>query len=270
MALFNVNVGAVISPNDVNQFTNILNGTTTGTTITNSGRIRAQTSGANSGTGGYVGQTAAAPPLGSFIAGDFAADGTLGFLWTCISGGTSGTWLGSMTAIAETTLGSPAVNIAFSSIPQQFAHLVLIIQVKSALTTGSFLADNLNIRFNGVTSANAYNAISMYNTNSTTISAGFNTGTVISLNSVWTSFPGNTPGNAASIFIIPYYSQATFGKQIFGITHASDGGGSSQVSLTAGAQSVSVAMAAITSVNVFLGSGSNLVTGSYAGLYGVM
>lgn len=269
MALFTVSTGAVISPNDVNQITNILNGTTTGTTITNSGRIRAQVSGSNSMTGGYVGQTAGLPPSASFVTGDFASDGTLGFLWSCIAGGVPGTWIGSMAGITETVLGSPTASVTFSSIPQGYAHLVLVLQVKSSLTTGSFVNDNPKVSFNGVTTS-GYNYTSIFNTNSSTASATFGgSQNAIFLGACWTSFPANTVGSGNYLIVIPYYSQADFGKNLLEVSYASDGGGASQLNMTGGCQNIITSMAAVTSITLTLASGSNFVTGSFLGLYGI-
>lgn len=268
MALYTVQTASVISPQDINQFTNLLNGTTQGTQITNAGRIRAQLSGATSGTGGYVGQTAGgAPSSGTFNVGDFAIDGTLGIPWVCITAGSPGTWTSGTAAISENFIGGSVATVTFSSIPSGFQHLLLYTDVKSSSTATGFTADSLYIQLNGNTGAN-YNRTGLSNTNSSTAVASFSAAQTSGvIGGVWNSFPGNTPGAGGAFTIIPRYTGTTFYKNIVSMGYASDGGGAGQLFLNGSC--LTGVTAAITSITVGLISGANILANSFVGLYGI-
>lgn len=152
MALYTVNGTVVVSPADVNQFTNLLNGTTTNTQVTVSNRVRAAFTGATSGSGGYVGQVAGgAPASGTFVVGDYVTDGTFGTHWVCVAGGTPGTWSMLPTQIATTTLNSTVATVTFSSIPA-FNHVKLIWKARG---DAAVTAQQMYLRLNGDT-ANHY------------------------------------------------------------------------------------------------------------------
>lgn len=150
MALYTVQPGSVVNAADPNQFTNLLNGTTTGVQITNSGRIRAQLNGATSGSGGYVGQVAGgAPSAGTFLTGDFVSDGTLGTEWICTAGGTPGTWAPMPGQVGSSILNITTASVTFSSIPA-FNRIVVYWRAR---TSASGLTDLL-VRIDGNTGSN--------------------------------------------------------------------------------------------------------------------
>lgn len=151
MALYTVQPGSVVNAADPNQFTNILNGTTTGVQVTVGSRIRATSTGASSGSGGYVGQVAGASPAsGTFVTGDIVTDGSKGTTWLCTAGGTPGTWVALPTQIGTTTLSSTSASVTFSSIPA-FTHLRVHWHVR---TNSGNTNDNMLLRFNGDSGAN--------------------------------------------------------------------------------------------------------------------
>lgn len=167
MALYTVNPTAVVSSADVNQIVNLLNGTTSGTQITNSARIRAQASGATSGGGGYAGQTAgAAPVAGTFVTGDFVSDGVLGTTWVCTAGGAPGTWAAPVTQVGTATLLASASSVTFSPLPA-FTHLRLTWHSR---TTSGNATDNMLLTFNGDTGAHYVWEI-MSGTNTTVVAS---------------------------------------------------------------------------------------------------
>jgi hypothetical protein len=73
------------------------------------------------------------------------------------------------TPIASQTLGSTSSNVTFSSIPQGYTDLVLVVQAKAA-TTG----DNIYLRFNSDDSSN-YSVTNMYGNGSTAASTRYST-----------------------------------------------------------------------------------------------
>jgi hypothetical protein len=92
VALYTVSNGGTIVAADVNQYFNLLTGTTTDQQVTVANRIRAQFTGATGGSGGYVGSTTGGAPVsGTFVAGDFVID-VNGAIWVCITAGSPGTW----------------------------------------------------------------------------------------------------------------------------------------------------------------------------------
>lgn len=117
--LYTVIAGASPSAQDVNQFTNVLNGTTTSVPVVVSNRISAGLTGATA-QNGYVGATSSgAPVTGSFLAGDWIVDQT-GIVRICTASGSPGTWVsaGHTNYMARAFQGTPQ-NFTGSS--SQFA-----------------------------------------------------------------------------------------------------------------------------------------------------
>jgi hypothetical protein len=171
-----------------------------------------------------------------------------------------------MQPIAKTVLASPAASISFTNIPQNFNSIFIVGNVKSALTSGSFVNDSIRVQFNGVVAAN-YNYTDIYNQSSSSASAFFgNAVTSSDFANVWTSFTPNTAGAGGFLAMIPAYTQTTFNKSIVAVSYASDGGGTSILALNGGA--AQSANAAVSQLTFLLNSASNMVTGSYIGLYG--
>lgn len=93
MALYTVTTGNTALAADLNQLVNLLNGSTVGTDVIVSSRIRAQLAGATAASG-YVGGTTTGAPTGAnpFVAGDFAVAQD-GVIWVCTVAGSPGTWV---------------------------------------------------------------------------------------------------------------------------------------------------------------------------------
>lgn len=167
--------------------------------------------------------------------------------------------------LSSTTLASAAASITFSAIPQTYASLMLVLAVKSASTVTGYTADNAVIQVNGVTTA-TYTACYIENASGTS-SASFVTGATSSgVGNIWNSFSGNTLGTGGVAVFIPGYSQSTFRFNSVSFSYASDAGAAGQLMFSGGSNQTA---AAITSVALKTGSGSNFVTGSYAALYGM-
>jgi hypothetical protein len=207
VALYTVQPNSVVNAADVNQFTNLLNGTTTAVQVTVASRIRAQLTGATTGTGGYVGEGPAlsAPTSGTFVAGDFVSDGTGGMIWVCTAGGTPGTWATGPTRIATTTLGGTTASVTFSSIPA-FNHISVTWKARS---TTAVAAEQMYLRFNGDTAshyqwqtneANAGNAVT--GSHSTTLVAFIQIATI-------TGASGTANYFASGEFRVPYWNDTT-------------------------------------------------------------
>lgn len=92
MALYNITQGGLVNALDPQQIINLLTGVMTDQQVTVANRIRAALSPANSGTGGYCGQSVGAPSTGTWNAGDFVTDSSNGKIWMCTTAGTPGTW----------------------------------------------------------------------------------------------------------------------------------------------------------------------------------
>jgi len=77
------------------------------------------------------------------------------------------------TPIASQTLGSTSANVTFSSIPQGYTDLVLVIQAKAATTD-----DNIYLRFNSDSGSN-YSVTNMYGNGSNALSTRFSNNSFI-------------------------------------------------------------------------------------------
>lgn len=168
--------------------------------------------------------------------------------------------------ISSSTLSAATASLTFSSIPQIYSSLMLVLDVKSASTATGFTADNAVIQLNGITTA-TYTACTLSITQAGTPQAANATGVVSSgIGNIWNSFSGNTPGAGGIVMFFPGYSTVSFRNNFVSFAYASDGGGSSELTLSGGS---SQSTAAVTSMKVFTGSGSNFVAGSYIALYGM-
>jgi len=263
VALYTVNNGSVVNAADVNQFTNLLNGTTTNTSVTVANRIRAQLTGATTGTGGYTGQVAGAPPgSGTFLTGDVVTDGSLGTVWVCSNGGSPGSWNAVPTQIATQTLISAAASVTFSSIPA-FNHISVTWKTRA---TDNNAAEQLYLRFNGDTASHYLWENNQAN-NAGAVSGATSAGLVgqiqiatIPANSATSGFFG------AGQFTVPYFNDSTNFAAVSGTASAF----ATVTNMWSGTYSGMYNQAVtLTSLTVFAAT-SNLAIGSRFSLYGWM
>ena len=153
------------------------------------------------------------------------------------------------TPIATQTLGSTASSVTFSSIPQGYTDLVLVVAGNNSSSTYSPY-----IQFNGDTSTN-YSITSMYGDGSTAASARASSTATAYFGSL-----GATQGNA--IVQIQNYSNATTYKTA--LIRINDAG-----FRVYGSVMLWRSTAAITSVTVFNESPGTFASGSTFSLYGI-
>jgi hypothetical protein len=263
VALYLVQPGSAVNAADPNQFTNLLNGTTSGVQITNSGRIRAQLTGATSGAGGYVGQVAgAAPASGTFVVGDYAIDGTLGTEWVCTTAGTPGTWGALPTQIATQTLGSNSASVTFSSIPA-FNHISVIWKTRASDANP---AEQIFLRFNGDVASHYLWELNQAN-NAGAVSGG-TSGALVAQIQIGTIPAANATAGyfGSGQFTVAYFNDTTNFTTVQGTACAF----ATTTNMWSGTYSGLYNQAAtITSLTLFAASG-NLVSGSRFSLYGWM
>jgi hypothetical protein len=192
---------------------------------------------------------------------------------------------GGLTFIAEQVLlvdtpAQPGQGITFSAIPQDFRHLRLMSLVRSS-NAG---LDNVRVRLNGDAGAN-YDAhiAKIFDNNITHAESGLtgtgamdwfvNTGppTNIRLSDVTGS---TAPANMATFIetTFPFYSNTTWQKAVYSRGHL---GNNAQIGAGAGGgPSITLYTgrwfntAAISSINIILSLGANLMAGSRFALYG--
>ncbi len=262
MSLYQVSAGGVVGAGDVNQLVQFVTGLDA-----NDGLSMAMTHATAANR--FVGANTQGPPTaGTWLLGDWAMDQG-GTQWVCTTAGTPGTWTGDLGVIKETALGAPAATVTFSSIPQNFRHLMLINRAKSSSTATNFNADNLGLQLNGISSSN-YNWILNATNQTSTVSGAFAaTSPSMALCALWNSFTPHTLGTGGSLLLIPNSTDTNFAKLVFALGYASAGGASAALEIAGGAYASSASTAAVTSVTLLSRAGANFVTNSSFSLYGV-
>lgn len=165
------------------------------------------------------------------------------------------------TAIATTTLSAIANPITFSSIPQTYTDLVIVVTGRG---TGANLLDNTLSYFNSNTGTTNYSNTFLFGDGATTYGQR-------TTNGVYFSF-GPHPGNNATanvfgseVFHILNYSNTTTFKTVISRAAADVGGGSGQTWVTTNLWRQT---AAINRVDLYTSSGSWAV-GTKFSLYGI-
>jgi len=168
------------------------------------------------------------------------------------------------TVIAETTLASNSLSITFSSIPSTYKHLRLIV---SAIASSATAVLPMNVQFNSDSGTNyGWTSGSVTNTSTTGTGSHNSNTTNIQGGVIWGNSSATVPGIA--IIDIPFYSSTVFNKVMTNLTHASDGGATVWNIQYGGG--IWRSTAAINTITLTLGSSTNFLAGSFAGLYGVI
>ena len=157
-------------------------------------------------------------------------------------------------AIATTTLGSAAANITFSSIPNTYTDLRLVI-------VGTASANALvTIQFNNDT-GNNYSETYLFGSGSSV-----STGQVTSANNIYDYSVFTNDSNVAMVTINIFSYAGSTNKTVL-LAGSGDKNGSGRTSREVGLWR---STSAITSVKLFGYSGANFNTGTTATLYGIL
>jgi hypothetical protein len=160
-----------------------------------------------------------------------------------------------MQLIETKTLGTAAASIEFTSIPQGFTDLIMLISVNSATND-----QNLSMRFNDSTTN--YSGRNLLGTGSS-VASQTNAGSGLQIVST-KSTTSNTFVNC-QVYIPNYASSANKSVSSDGVSEANATG--AYIHLLANLWSNT---AAINKITVYINEGSNLIAGSTVSLYGIL
>lgn len=172
--------------------------------------------------------------------------------------------------IQDTTLSNSTTSVVtFSSIPQTYSHLLLVVQGR--LTENTVQSDDTGIQFNG-DSSSVYGYITQYANNpSGTMAFGAGNGFAVPAMPAFrltASQAGSNVNAGGGFAFIPNYTSTAFNKLVYGIT----GGGNGTTSFADIRTRVGIynpsSQAAITSLSITAPTG-NFLTGSRFTLYGI-
>lgn len=170
-----------------------------------------------------------------------------------------------MQRISQQILGSNTASVTFSSIPNYFPALRLVITARS---TAAVTNDNLDLRANGDTSG-AYNYGSWQANNtgggSGTVAYAVTNGTTfVNIADIYGASAGSATAAGAVYIDIPHYTNISWNKSFIGQSSSMQGSNFSMTHRFGGWGN----SAAITSLTLFAASGS-LTTNSRFTLYGL-
>ena len=163
-----------------------------------------------------------------------------------------------MKLIGKQTLGSNAADVTFSSIPGTATDLLLVFTARSTASGGD-IADNVRVRFNGATSDTNHSSRWLYGSGSSTGS-----GTDAFARAGYSNTSTNTANTfASSEMYLPNYAGST--AKSFSVFAATETNAAAvDMVVSAGLWN---STSAVTSMRLYTGSGSDLVTGSSFFLY---
>lgn len=166
--------------------------------------------------------------------------------------------------ISKQVLTGSVSSVTFSSIPQQFTNLRLVISAQSD-GTGATGFDSAVLRFNGVSSS-AYNWNSIFATQGGSPTAASATAaSSMQCAEIWNAHFAS-PGRGIATINIPNYADANNLKSFSSLANASDGGTTSIMQWYSGCLGGGLTTA-ISSINVLMNTG-NFVADSTFCLYG--
>jgi hypothetical protein len=170
-----------------------------------------------------------------------------------------------VTQIADTTLGSAAADITFSSIPATYNHLMIMISGRCSATNTN--GTDFNLQMNSDTGSNyrvARNVTYAGAGGSVTINGATGGQTSIQLGNIWVGNASASNDPCASIQMTFFdYKSTTLRKSV--VFH---GGAVSDAFAAGTGQGLWQNTAAITAIKLFSASGGNLGAGTRATLYG--
>lgn len=166
--------------------------------------------------------------------------------------------------IADSTLSASAASFDFTSLPGQFAHLMIVVSARgdtAALTTA------LQMRLNNYSNAGGYVYVLLSGQNNAASSAATTSATLGVVGDICAASTGSGLFSSCAIIIPSYAAVATkqWTAQSFAV---SDGTAANMVLREAGGYTNLGAAAAVTRVTLFPAAG-NFVSGSRATIYGL-
>lgn len=181
-------------------------------------------------------------------------------------------WLGGTEQLIASTVLGASGTITFSSIPSTFSHLKIYVAAVSNDTGGNGFSD-LAIQFNNDTASDySYHFVTMVN--STTVS-GISSAGATSAHCGFVTNGGLNPTSSAGVGIsvieLPFYSLASFSKQLTYASHASSGiGAPNNFQTGSGGGIWGNNTAAISTIKLSpVNAPNTFATGSRAFLYGI-
>jgi hypothetical protein len=165
-----------------------------------------------------------------------------------------------MKLIAKQTLGSNAADVTFSSIPGTYTDLLIVFTARCTVSNIG-IADNVRVRFNGATSDTNHSSRWLYGSGSSTAS-----GTDTFARAGYSNTASNTANTFASseMYLPNYAGSAAKSFSVFGVTETN--AAAVDMVVSAGLWN---STSAVTSMRLYTGSGTDLVTGSSFFLYGI-
>ena len=165
-------------------------------------------------------------------------------------------------AIASQVLASTATSVTFSSIPGTYTDLVLKVSGRSVTNAG--IPDSNNVQFNGDTATNySRTQISGDGAAANSITGGTVANIIFTYSATGNNATANTFGNF-EMYLSNYAATTT--KQVLGFGVGENNATTSYMSLDS---ALYRGTSAITSIKVFLNSGTNYAIGSRFDLYGI-
>jgi len=165
-----------------------------------------------------------------------------------------------ITKIETVTLGSDSASITFSSIPQTYTDLMIVLSVR---TSNTEFGQSVRVRPNGSTTNGSERVLRAFNGSS--VSSYTDAYAAITDNQLGSGATANTFGSAQ--LYIPNYTSTTANKSMSseGVSETNAAGGRLDI-----IASLWASTAAITSIVLDNSNGYNLNTGTSATLYGIL